>query len=172
MKKQIFKFLFLSIILCFFGSNSSFAQSKACCSKDKTASAACNKNSKAKTACCATAPKETTSGCTPSNCRGSKTKFGEAKVISDLRLQLFGLKAAMEKSEDTKFSERSYSVHGIIGETDSESLNIIADEVKVIETAFENAKIAFQNTDAETPESSAKLVRHLSSRITYLNSLL
>lgn len=174
MKKQIFKSLFLAVLLCFIGFNSGFAQTASCCSKAKdTSTAACNtKEASAKTACCASAPKETTSGCTPSNCRGAKTKFGEAKVISDLREKLYALKADMEKSEKVKFPERSFSVHGIIGETDIESLNIIASEVKIIESAFEGAEFELEKTNFDADFSNAKKVSYLSDRITYLNSSL
>ena len=173
MEKQIFKSLFLAVLFCFAGFNSGIAQSSSCCSKAKSSSTACSpKDAKAKTACCATTSKETTSGCTPSNCRGAKTKFGEAKVISDLRSKLYGLKADMEKSERTKFPERSFSVHGIIGETDIESLNIIAVEVEIIEATFEEAGFKIEKTNLDDSISNAKKLSYLSDRITYLNNSL
>ncbi len=114
---------------------------------------------------------EKVTGCTPSACRGAQTKFGEAKVISDLRKQLIDLKSQMEVSVTHAFEERTYSVHGLLGETDAESLQIIAEEVKIIENAF------FNTMDAKFPvihttENKAKTVQALKLRIEQLAQLL
>ena len=79
-------------------------------------------------ACCPQPAKESTSGCTPSNCRGEKTKFGEAKVISNLRKDLIALKAKMENYKTHTFSNKAITVHGIVGESDEESITIIKNE--------------------------------------------
>ena len=135
-----------------------------CCTKDKDATA--------KTEACATSTaKETTSGCSPSACRGAKTKFGEAKVISDLRSNLIALKADIEKSADPKFEARTYDIHGIVGENDDESLEIIVKEVKLIETAFAK-KLNHNSAEFSLPENKAKQVKYLSSRIEDLKKLL
>ena len=118
--------------------------------------------------CSATAE---TSGCSPSSCRGAKTKFGEATVISDLRLDLIDLKAEMEQSEDPSFDERSYDIHGIIGDSDDESLKIIADEVKLIEGAF-SEKLNHEPSTFALPANKAKQVQYLSARIEGLKKLL
>ncbi len=112
-----------------------------------------------------------TSGCTPSNCRGAQTKFGEAQVISDLRLDLIDLKAEMEQSEDPAFDARSFDIHGIVGESDEESLEIIVEEVKVIENAFAQ-KLNHKSPELSLPESKAKQVQYLSARIEGLKELL
>ena len=92
---------------------------KPCCPKGDKSEIACKNEADIAKACCSsTAQKESTSGCTPSNCKGAKTKFGEAKVISALRAELISLKALMEEHDKLKFSENAISVHGIIGETD------------------------------------------------------
>lgn len=114
---------------------------------------------------------EKTPGCTPSACRGAQTKFGEAKVISELRKQLIDLKAKMEVSVTHAFEERTYSVHRLLGKTDEESLQIIAEEVKIIENAFLKAM------DADFPvitatENRAKMVQALKLRIEQLVQLL
>lgn len=120
--------------------------------------------------CCA-ATAETTSGCTPSNCRGAQTKFGEAKVISDLRINLIELKAELEKSEDVAFDPRSYDIHDIIGESDDESLEKIVTEVKIVEEEIVdklNQKLAV----FELPENKAKQIQYLNGRIESLQEVL
>ena len=114
---------------------------------------------------------ESTSGCSPTACRGAKTKFGEAKVISKLRLALIDLKADMEKSVLPSFDARSYDIHGIVGETDEESLEIIVKEVKIVEKEISeklNQKLAV----FQLPENKAKQIRYLSNRIKGLKALL
>lgn len=165
MKINFKKSLFAAFLL--FGllfSTNAVAQSS-CCSKDKKASA--------KTACCSStsAAKGATSGCSPSACRGAKTKFGEAKVISDLRLNLIALKVDMEKSTTPKFEERSYDIHGIVGNSDTESLEIIVKEVKLVEDAFAG-KLKHPSSEFNLPENKAKQVQYLSSRIDELKQLL
>lgn len=120
-------------------------------------------------ACCdATAA---TSGCTPSNCRGAKTKFGEAKVISELRLNLIDLKAELEASKTPAFAARTYDMHDIIGDSEEESLEIIIDEVKIIETDL-TEKLNHQPTAFNLPENKAKQIQYLSTRIEGLKKLL
>ncbi len=119
--------------------------------------------------CCGTV--ETTSGCTPSNCRGAQTKFGEAVVITDLRMQLIDLKADMEKYEEIKFPERTYSIHGIVGDSDEESLEIITKEVKLIETEF--AELFDLDLEAlNESDNKAQLVSALSKRIEQFHQVL
>ena len=120
--------------------------------------------------CCA-AETATTSGCTPSNCRGATTKFGEAKVITDLRLNLIDLKAEMEKSESPTFDANSYDIHGIVGDTDEESLAIVVKEVKKVEDAFVK-ELNYQVVEFSLPDNKAKQVAYLDSRIEELKSLL
>lgn len=163
----------LFISLFFIGSSNLFAQA-ACCSKNSAAAKKCTSEKATTTtsdaeaigkavACCTKTPKETTSGCTPSNCRGAKTKFGEAKVITALRMKLIDLKATMETYEDVSFSERTYSVHGIVGDDDEQSLAIIENEVQLIENEFlANFELA---AGSDIPKNKAKKVRYLSERI-------
>lgn len=120
--------------------------------------------------CCA-AVAESTSGCTPSNCRGAKTKFGEAKVISDLRINLIDLKSELEKSETVEFNPRSYDIHDIIGNTDDESLEIIVNEVKIVEEELVN-KLNQQFASFELPDNKAKQIQYLNSRIESLQEAL
>lgn len=179
-----------SLIFCLliFGFGNLSAQTKCCASKKGAtadAPACAGKTATAdgaKTACCASkgssvmaavldfmpsfaSKKEaTTSGCNPSSCRGAKTKFGEAKAITTLRMQLIDLKADMETYEKVKFPERTYSVHGIVGQTDEESLEIIAKEVSIIESKF--VETFDLKLDAfEIPENKAKQVQYLAQRI-------
>ncbi len=120
--------------------------------------------------CCA-ATVETTSGCTPSNCRGAKTKFGEAKVISDLRLNLIDLKSELESSNDVTFDPRAYDIHGIIGDNDDESLEIIVKEVKIVEEEIIQ-KLDQQLAAFELPENKAKQIQYLNGRIKSLQEVL
>lgn len=187
MKRSIIKSLFTLGILIFAGIGHMDAQ-KACCGSKKAAAtetaestSGCNTEEGAKACCGTTKSKgivgsiksffgageevaETTSGCNPSSCRGAKTKFGEAKSITDLRMKLIDLKAEMETYEKVEFPERSYSVHGIVGETDDESLQIIVDEVKLIESNFIK-KFNLELDEFETPENKAKQVAYLTQRI-------
>ena len=110
-------------------------------------------------------------GCTPSACRGAKTKFGEAKVISDLRLDLIALKSEMENSKSPTFNSRSYDIHGIIGNSDDESIEIIAREVKIVEKEFAE-KLDYQADAFILPENKAKQVSYLNKRIASLKKLL
>ena len=102
------------------------------------------------------------SGCTPSACRGAKTKFGEAKVISDLRLSLIDLKSRMEKYTDVNFSARSYDIHNIVGETDEESLEIIGKEIAIMEQELTEK---LQLTFPKMTVSAIRLDRSLTSEI-------
>ena len=169
MKFSVKKLLFAgSLLLGLLLSPDMYAQT-ACCSSSKQAQVACKKEGE-KAACAPSA--KTTSGCTPSACRGAKTKFGEAKVISNLRLNLIALKADMEKSTDPEFEPRAYDIHGIVGESDDQSLQIISDEVQLIEEAFAQ-KMSFQPLASfDLPESKARQVRYLNDRIKELQKLL
>lgn len=120
--------------------------------------------------CCA-AVAETTSGCTPSNCRGAKTKFGEAKVISDLRINLIDLKSELEKSETVKFNPRSYDIHDIIGNTDEQSIEIIVNEVKIVEEELID-KLNQKFVSFELPDNKAKQIQYLNKRIESLQEAL
>lgn len=120
--------------------------------------------------CCSTENVQT-SGCTPSSCRGATTKFGEAQVISDLRLNLIALKAEMEESKTPTFDEKAYDIHGIVGESDAESLDIIIKQVKVVEDAFAE-KLNHQTAALNLPENKAKQVKYLNERIEGLKKLL
>lgn len=114
---------------------------------------------------------EATSGCAPSSCRGAQTKFGEAKVITSLRNTLVALKSDMEVHKGITFNNRSYDVHSIVGESDEESLQIIAKEVKLIENDF-STKLNTKFEAFQLPENSAKIVQYLKGRIKSLQGLL
>lgn len=157
---QLLPILLLSLGM--FLSNANYAQSSDCKPNDATSTACCASNAK---------EAESTSGCSPSSCRGAQTKFGEAKVITTLRRNLIALKANLETYKTLEFEERTYSVHALIGETDEESLQIITKEVQLIEDAFS------ENLDAtlasfELPEQKAKQVQYLQTRIQHLQGLL
>ena len=158
--RRLLPVLLLSLGL--FLSNNNYAQSTNCKPGEAKSTACCT--SKAKVA-------ESTSGCTPSNCRGAQTKFGEAKVITTLRGDLIALKANLETYETVDFEERIYSVHALVGETDEESLQIITKEVQLIERAFtENLNETL--VSFELPEQKAKQVQYLQTRIQQLRQLL
>ena len=111
--------------------------------------------------------KQENSGCVPSSCRGAKTKFGEAKVITDLRSQLIVLKSRMKLSSSTEFSPRSYDQENIVGQTDDESLAIIIKEVKLIEGEF-YSKLGTSFQEFELPNGKAKQARYVKKRLDYL----
>ncbi|WP_299554539.1 hypothetical protein [Seonamhaeicola sp.] len=121
--------------------------------------------------CCNKASAKATSGCSPSECRGAKTKFGEAKVITELRQDLIALKADMEQSKQPMFDQRSYDVRGIIGASDDESIEIIVRELRVIEKAFADM-LDYKAMAFKLPENKAKQVVYLSERIKSLKRLL
>lgn len=152
----------LVCLLTVFCMNISQAQKTACCSSKATTPKACAPANS--TSALAITNGKTTSGCNPSACRGAKTKFGEAKVISELRLNLIALKGEMETYDKVKFPQRSYDIHGIIGESDDESLEIIEKEVKLVEEQFVE-KFDLKLASAEIPENKAKKVKYLSERI-------
>lgn len=191
MKKLMIKALFILGLFLLGGIGQVSAQTKCCAAKkgaSTTASApACGTADKTataeagKTACCAStssgvtetlralftsnsSEEATTSGCTPSSCRGAKTKFGEAQAITDLRIKLIDLKADMETYEKVEFPERTYSVHGIVGETDDESLKIISTEVELMENKFVEA-FKLELAAFDVPENKAKQVQYLAQRI-------
>lgn len=165
MKVKFTNLLFLFVLMLGFTANTDLmAQSG--CKKDEAAS--CTK--KDKSACCATEAKQT-SGCTPSSCRGAKTKFGEAKVITGLRESLIALKAKMEKSKQPVFSPRSYDIHGIVGKSDNESLQILVREVKLVEGEVAQ-KLNKQLATFALPKNKAKQIKYLNERISALQTLL
>lgn len=116
-------------------------------------------------------PSQATSGCLPSSCRGAQTKFGEAKVITNLRSSLIALKADMEKSNAFKFDTRAYDIHGIVGETDDESLDIIVREIKIIEREF-SGKTDFRSVALSLPKSKAQQITYLENRLDTLKKFL
>jgi len=168
MKLNLKNILYASSLLVGLLFSSNINAQTACCASAKHDKESCT-TKEGKSNCAATAT--ATSGCSPSSCRGAKTKFGEAKVITELRLNLIALKADMEKSHHTTFDARSYDIHGIVGETDDESLKIITDEVKVIESAFVE-KLEYKPAAFKLPENKAKQVQFLSDRIEQLKKQL
>lgn len=121
--------------------------------------------------CCTKNVKETTSGCTPSNCRGAKTKFGEAKVITKLRQNLINLKAKMENYNAFEFSNKAITVHGIVGETDNESLDIISNHLTVIELEIYSL-IKQEIPKVEPAKNKAVQVKQLGDRISTISEFL
>ncbi|WP_106790783.1 hypothetical protein [Aquimarina sp. Aq78] len=166
----------LTALLSFFTlfSTNVIAQSS-CCGSKKHDKATCTKNHKddKKSASCIAASDtaKTTSGCSPSSCRGAKTKFGEAKIISNLRNNLIALKSEMEQSKKPVFETRSYDIHQIVGKSDDESLKIIARELNIIEKDFAN-KTQFMPLVFTLPENKAKQITYLDNRIEVLKKLL
>jgi hypothetical protein len=77
----------------------------------------------------------------------------------------------MEKSKSPSFEERSYDIHGIVGESDDESLEIIVSEVKLIEDAFAQ-KLNHKSSEFALPENKAQQVKYLNVRIDELKKLL
>lgn len=139
-----------------------------CCAKGKNSA---DVETSTKKASCSSATSDGTSGCSPSSCRGAQTKFGEAKVITDLRKSLISLKFDMENSTNPKFDKESFDIHGIVGETDDESLNILVDQIQALEVVFAE-QLNHTSSLFELPENKAKQVQYLSARIDELNSLL
>ncbi len=150
------------------------AQSSCCGGGEKHDEASCKTDHKkdGKSSCgTSSTTTESTSGCSPSSCRGAKTKFGEAKVISNLRSNLVALKTKMEKSKRPKFETRSFDIHGIVGKSDDESLRIIIKELKLMETEFSN-KTKFKSLVFKLPDNKAKQITYLESRIEGLKKFL
>lgn len=164
----------LTIAIAMLFSTNVTAQSS-CCGGEKHDKKTCSTAHKEgeKSATCDTTAKSTeaTSGCLPSSCRGAKTKFGEAKVISNLRTNLIALKAEMEKSKTTKFDARSYDIHGIVGKTDDESLQIIVRELKLMEKEF-SSKTKFTPLVFALPTNKAKQIAYIENRIQGLKKFL
>ncbi len=137
------------------------AAQESCCDSKTHSEANCNDGES----------KEKTSGCTPSNCRGAKTKFGEAKAITELRQSLIEVKTIMETSKEHSFSPRSYDIHGIVGTSDEESLDIIVNELKAVENELK-LKLDFKAKAFELPKQKAKQVQYLTKRIELVKSKL
>ena len=172
LKSPLFMILLVAILS--FG-NYAMAQNQCCKGKnhDETVCAEhCTEDAKAKAECTTAASnKEGTSGCTPSACRGAKTKFGEAKIITKLRTDLIALKADMEASKAPLFDAKSYDIHGIVGDNDDESLRILINAVQRVEKAFTD-KTDYNASKFELPEGKAKQVQYLSQRIANLKTYL
>ncbi len=171
MKSKLKSLLFTTMLGSFMLLGSHAIAQTTCCGGANHDDAKCaekhaNGDVKAKADCktTAVAGKESTSGCLPSACRGAKTKYGEAKVITQLRTDLIELKAGMEKSKSPSFDAKSYDIHGIVGNTDDESLDIIVREIQVVEKAFAE-KANYNAPKFALPESKAKKVQYLSQRI-------
>lgn len=169
MKNGLRKALLISPLLLglLLDSGTGFAQSSCCAESKKDQS----ENVKEKDESKCEPSYQATSGCTPSACRGAKTKFGEAKVISDLRLSLINLKADLENSTDPEFEERSFDIHDIVGESDDESLEIIVNEIKLIEDDF-TSKLDYKPSEFALPENKARQVTYLGARIEGLKTAL
>ena len=146
------------------------ANAQSCCSKKETKSS-CSSTKSSCGSATSTTKNNQTSGCSPSSCRGAKTKFGEAKVITNLRADLIALKADMEKSTNPKFSTRSYDIHGVVGETDEKSIEIIAREIQVIEQEIAEKKEQKFKTFT-LPKNKAKQIQYLKLRIIALQELM
>ncbi|MGX1930160.1 hypothetical protein [Flagellimonas sp. 2504JD4-2] len=150
--KTTFSILFFAMYLPF--SAKTYAQSAECTTpsevKDKT---------------------ELTSGCKPSSCRGAQTKFGEAKVITELRKELVALKSELELYQPLQFEARTFDIHGIVGETDEQSLDIISKEVQLIEKDFAS-KLKYSTSAFVLPENKAKQIQFLRERISNLKNSL
>jgi len=84
---------------------------------------------------------------------------------------LIALKADLEKSESISFEPRSYDIHGIIGDSDEESLDIIVKEVKIVEEEIA-VKLNQQIAAFELPENKAKQIQYLNGRIAFLQKAL
>ncbi len=126
---------------------------------------------KKSTSCSTEIAAEKTSGCLPSSCRGAQTKFGEAKVISELRDQLIALKAMMEASTSPSFDADSYTIGKVTGETDEESIELLTEEIRRAELAIE-AKLPYKPTAFQLPENKAQQVAYLESRVSALKEVL
>lgn len=153
----------LGVLLFFLMMGNGIQAQSTCCGGEKHDEATCTADHASEG--------ESTVGCAPSSCRGEQTKFGEAKVLTDLRGNLISLKAAMEKSTKITFEKSTYDIHGIVGETDDESLEIIVKEVQSLESLF-SQKFSTSFSKFTLPESKAKQVAYLSDRITGLQGLL
>ena len=70
----------------------------------------------------------------------------------------------METYVDVEFPQRSYDIHGIIGESDTESLEIIEKEVKIVEEQFVK-KFNLKLASNEIPTNKAQKVKYLAERI-------
>lgn len=77
----------------------------------------------------------------------------------------------MEKSESPNFEAKSYDIHGIVGDSDKESLDILVKEVQIVEEELSN-KLNFNPAQFELPDNSAKQVAYLDERIDELKELL
>lgn len=77
----------------------------------------------------------------------------------------------MEKTKRTSFDAKSYDIHGIVGESDNESLQIIIKEVKKVEKAFAQ-KLNYKTAQFSLPENKAKQVQYLNARIDKLQGIL
>ena len=104
------------------------------------------------------------SGCNPSSCRGSKTEFGEAKVISSLRSKLLTLTKAMEASKSPKFEKRSNTTGDAMADSDDQRLETIIKEIRRIEEEV-SSKTNYKPSAFLLPKNKAQRVRYLDQRI-------
>lgn len=115
--------------------------------------------------------KEESEACNPTKCRGSQTKFGEAKVITELRSNLVELKKSMSTSAKAKFNTQPYNMNDIVGKTDDESLQIIIREIRSIESVFTD-KLGKAFSPFSLPDNKAKQIKYLQDRIQGLQTSL
>ncbi len=173
-KNMLNKFKSIVIAISLIASGSHMYAQSSCCTSSNKLEANCETNqnqSTAQNACCAKTTEETTSGCTPSSCRGAQTKFGEAKVITDLRTKLVALKSKMETYKPHKFSNNAITMHGIVGESDEESLDIIYKHLMNMESEIYPSKKQKLPKKLQ-PKSKADRVKLLDQRITEASKLL
>ena len=168
MKSTLKPLLFTTLLGLFLLLGTTTYAQTSCCAGDGHDKASCTtdhgKGDKTSCTTTAVADKQLTSGCSPSACRGAKTKYGEAKVITKLRTDLISLKADMEKSKNPSFDAKSYNIHGIVGQTDDESLEIIAKEIRKVEKAFAE-RTDYRTVQFSLPENKAKKILYLNQRI-------
>ncbi len=106
---------------------------------------------------------ESTVGCKPSSCRGAQTKFSEAKVLTDLRNDLVSLKSTLH--------EGAIEMQDLVGESDTESLELMAREIQSLE-AFFSTKFDTTFPRFVLPQNRAKQVSFLKGRLQGLQKLL
>ncbi len=115
--------------------------------------------------------KEESEACNSTKCRGSQTKFGEAKVITELRSSLVALRKNISTSSIAKFDISPYNMNDIVGKTDNESLQIIIREVKSIESVLAD-KLDKKFSPFSLPDNKARQIKYLQARIKGLQASL
>ena len=126
---------------------------------------ACSGDEKQEKTCASgqVAKDESTVGCKPSSCRGAQTKFNEAQVLTDLRNDLVSLKSTLH--------DGAIETQGLVGESDAESLELMAREIQSLE-AFFSTKFNTTFPRFVLPENKAKQVSFLKGRLQGLQKLL